>query len=36
MQSSDGQIIDRAATAQKESKLTARFHDGEVSLRTEN
>lgn len=35
IQNTEGKIIDRAATAQKESTLTVRFHDGEVRLKTE-
>lgn len=32
IQNSEGKIIDRASLAQKESKLKARFHDGEITL----
>ncbi|MFT5837291.1 MAG: exodeoxyribonuclease VII large subunit [Candidatus Azotimanducaceae bacterium] len=35
IQNKDGTIIDRAANAQKESTLKARFHDGEVRLKIE-
>lgn len=35
IQNADGAIIDRASNARKERKLKARFHDGEVDLKTE-
>ncbi|WPJ95295.1 exodeoxyribonuclease VII large subunit [Coraliomargarita algicola] len=35
IQNSEGKIIDRAALAKKEAKLNARFHDGEIWLKTD-
>jgi exodeoxyribonuclease VII large subunit len=35
IQNPDNKIIDRVSLAQNETKLKARFHDGEISLRTE-
>ena len=34
IQSTDGRIIDRAKRARKEAVLNARFHDGEVQMKT--
>jgi exodeoxyribonuclease VII large subunit len=34
IQNNEGKIIDRAALARKESTLKARFHDGEICLKT--
>ena len=33
IQNRDGDIIDRASLAKKESQLKARFHDGEITLK---
>ena len=35
IQSKEGTIIDRVALAQKEASLTARFHDGQIHLKTQ-
>ncbi|MGZ0654335.1 exodeoxyribonuclease VII large subunit [Coraliomargarita sp. W4R72] len=36
IQNCEGEIIDRASLAKKESTLKARFHDGEILLKTDN
>ena len=36
IQNKDGSIIDRASLAKKESRLNARFHDGEITLKNDH
>jgi exodeoxyribonuclease VII large subunit len=36
IQNKDGSIIDRASLAMKESRLNARFHDGEITLKNDH
>ena len=36
IQNRDGDIIDRASLAKKESQLKARFHDGEITLKNDS